>query len=233
MKKKISIVIPILNEERNISVLCKKISKVLNNEIYEILFVDDNSEDNSKKILKKLSLKNKRINFIIRKHKIKDLTQSCFLGIEKSQYNNILIMDGDLQHDPEDILKLLKKYNSNYDIVIGTRKFNKINSKNFSNLRLFATKLLIIIFNFISKKNFTDPMSGFFIFKKEIYLKNKKKFYGKGFKILADILCNSKNLNYLEVNINFKKRSQSLSKMNIKVLFLLLIFIFRILIKKD
>ena len=61
-------------------------------------------------------------------------------------------------------------------------------------------------------------MSGF-LFKKEIYLKNKNYYFGKGFKILADILINSKNnLKVKDVFINFEKRLENQSKMNFRIL---------------
>ena len=96
----LSVIIPILNEDKNLEILHKKIVLNLKKIDFEIIFVDDNSDDNTKSILKKLSKNNKKTKFIIRKKK-RDLTQSCFLGIENAKFNNILIMDGDLQHDPQ------------------------------------------------------------------------------------------------------------------------------------
>ena len=100
MNNKVSIIIPALNEEKNIQLLTKKIFKNLKKIKFEIIFVDDNSNDQSKLVLFKLSNKYKVFNPIIRKKK-RDLTQSCFDGIKKSKYQNILIMDADLQHDPK------------------------------------------------------------------------------------------------------------------------------------
>ena len=90
MNKELSIVVPILNEEKNIEPLTNKIRKELKNFKFQIIFVDDNSNDNSKKVLKKLSLKHKFFKPILR-NKTRDLTRSCFDGIEKSKYKNILI----------------------------------------------------------------------------------------------------------------------------------------------
>ena len=69
-------------------------------------------------------------------------------------------------------------------------------------------------------------MAGFFLFKKKIYLRSKNKFYKKGYKILADIIYLDKN-NILvnDVKINFKKRKYGKSKINLKVLIYLIIFI--------
>ena len=76
-------------------------------------------------------------------------------------------------------------------------------------------------------------MSGFFIFKKDIYLKNKKNYFGKGFKILADILINSKNnLIIKDFFIRFKRRYDDKSKMNLKILMILIKFYLISIFKK-
>ena len=76
-------------------------------------------------------------------------------------------------------------------------------------------------------------MSGFFIFKKEIYHKNKKFYFGKGFKILVDILINSKKeLVIKDFFIKFKRRYSDRSKMNLKILLILIKFYIVSIIKK-
>jgi len=76
-------------------------------------------------------------------------------------------------------------------------------------------------------------MSGFFLFKKDIYLKNKNRFFGKGFKILADLLINSKTkLKTKDIFIDFNRRYESESKMNIKILLILIQFYIVSLMKK-
>ena len=119
----ISIVIPVLNEGKNIQRLTKKIYKNLNSINFEIIFFDDNSTDNYEKILINLK-KKKLVKYIIRKKK-RDLTQSCFDGINLSKFSNILIMDGDLQHNPKYIKKMIEVFILNKsDIVIGIRDFS-------------------------------------------------------------------------------------------------------------
>ena len=218
MKGKLSLVIPILNEEKNIIPLTRKIIQNLKKIKYEIIFVDDSSIDNSQIKLKALKKKYKFFRPILRNKK-KDLTQSCFDGIRRSKFENILVMDGDLQHDPKYIKKMLKIYNKyNLDIVIGSRKLLDGKNKGLSEPRRFASILLIYLFG-IFKLETKDPMSGFFLFKKKIFTKNKKRYFGKGFKILADLIINSKpRLRTDDIYIDFKRRYESKSKMNYKIL---------------
>ena len=231
MKKKISIVVPILNENKNIKKLVQDIKRNIKTLIYEVIFVDDNSTDGSIETLKIIKHQNKEVDFIINNGP-QDLTQSCFKGISKSKNDLIIIMDGDLQHDPKYIEKLYYKLNvNNNDIVIASRNFKKIKTSSFSMVRNVFSRFLILILKLISGKNYIDPMSGYFIFKKKIFVKNKKILYGKGYKILADFIYNIPNLKIAEIFINFKSRVNGKSKMNLKVLILLIIFMIKKIIK--
>ena len=229
MKFKFSIIIPVLNESKNVGKLCEKLIHTLKKYNYEIIFVDDGSTDNT--ILEIKKRKEKNIFFYIRNSKIKDLSKSCYLGIKKSKYKNILIMDGDLQHDPAYIPKFIDKYiKYNADIVVGVRDFKRKHGLTF--LRSLSSKLIIKIFNLFLGKKTKDPMSGFFIFKKKIY-NSKLNYFKKGYKILSDLIYTSnKNLKIYDYDILFRRRKENSSKMNIKVLIYIIEFFIKKLIQK-
>ena len=218
---KFSIVIPVFNESKNLPLLINQIYKILKSKKFELIIVDDNSNDETKYIMKKIKKKN--MKFFIRK-KDRDLTKSCVFGFEKSKYKNILVMDGDLQHRPIDILKLLKVYeNRKADFVIGTRKLFEKKEHNLGFLRLSASRLLILIVNFFLGRKTSDPMSGFFIFKKKIYTDNKNKLFNRGYKILMDLIyTDNKKRAIFDVGINFDTRKKGISKMNFKILIYLI-----------
>ena len=231
-KFSLSVIIPILDEANNIEKLTNKLKKNLTSINFEIIFVDDNSLDSSKKILKRLKKKYKFFKPIFRNKK-RDLTQSCFDGIKKSKYKNILIMDGDLQHDPKYIPNMIALYCKNaLDIVIASRPLIKGPNSGLSETRRLASKILIYFF-LIFKIKTSDPMSGYFLFSKKIYLQNKNNFFGKGFKILADFLINSKkSLKTKDYFISFKRRYSDKSKMNFKILYILIQFYLTSLLNK-
>ena len=112
----LSIIIPIYKESRNIKKLAKDITNYIDIKNYEILFIDDNSNDGTEEILKKLHEDNRNIKYIIRKERKIDLSKSCILGFENSLFDNILVMDGDLQHDPSNINKLIEVFNKYFYI---------------------------------------------------------------------------------------------------------------------
>ena len=136
-------------------------------------------------------------------------------------------MDADLQHDPKYISKMFNEFQKGYDLVVGARKLTSGKNKGLSEFRRFASIVLIFLFKIFEIRT-TDPMSGFFLFKKNIYERNKKNYFGKGFKILADIIINSKdNLQIKDIYIDFKRRYESNSKMNTKILIILIQFLFK------
>ena len=227
--KKFSILIPTFNEMNNIGILISKICSILKEDIFEIILVDDNSLDGTKRILKKIKAKNKRFNYIIRKNAKRDLSKSIILGLSKSKFENIIIMDGDLQHNPKYLPKICKIFSKrDIDFLICSRNFKKRYGLSF--VRFYSSKFLILIINFFLGKKVSDPMSGFFIFKKSFFKSNKKNIYDKGFKILMNLIYSTKKkLNIYEQKIIFEKRFNNKSKMNFIVLFHIIISLFHYL----
>ena len=229
--EKFSIIIPVYNEGRNLRILVPRIYKELKKFKFELIIVDDNSTDNTVKILKRFKKKNLR--HIIRREE-RDLSKSCVLGFKKTRYKNIIVMDGDLQHKPSDIKKFLNIfYRNNPDIIVGSRDLFKVKKHNLSVLRLLASRILVIIVNLLLGKKTSDPMSGFFMFKKSIFIRSQKKLIKKGYKILLDLLyIKNQKTKVIDLKINFDSRIKGKSKMSIKILFYLVSMILKKFIVK-
>ena len=226
MMKKFSILIPTYNEKKNIELLIKKISKILKKSLFEIIVIDDDSKDGTINILKDIKVKNKKFNYFIRSKVDRDLSKSIILGITKTKYENIVVMDGDLQHNPKYLPKILKIFsNRDLDFLVCSRNFSK--RYGLSLIRYYSSRLLIFFINIILRKKVSDPMSGFFIFKKNFFKSNKLYVYNKGFKILLSLIYSTKiKLKIYEQKIIFDKRFKNKSKMNFNVLFHIMISLF-------
>lgn len=222
-----SIIVPVFKEEKNIAKMISKVDYELRKKKikYELIFVDDDSLDGSKKIFEKH--KNKKTRFFIRKEKPRDLSKSVIFGLKKSKFNNLIVMDGDLQHNPKDIFKLINKFEStNCDLVVGSRRLINFKKANLNPLRFIFSKMLNQVFNILFNRQILDPMSGFFLIKKNIVRKVEKRLVLLGYKILIDIIVSSgKKLNIKEVYINFRVRDKGFSKMRLKILLQLILFI--------
>ncbi|MDR3237719.1 MAG: glycosyltransferase family 2 protein [Spirochaetia bacterium] len=121
-KPKISLILPVYNEEGNLRIQYAKIADALSRikYSYEIIFVDDGSTDSSTDILKEIAAKDKQVKLILFRRNFGQ-TAAMSAGIEYSSGEIILFMDSDLQNDPEDIGRLVAKINEGYDVVSGWR----------------------------------------------------------------------------------------------------------------
>ena len=119
--KKISVILPIYNEEGNIKKIIEEINKVLNNNYnYEIITVDDGSGDKSLVVLKEQAKLNQKIK-VISFTKNFGQTAALYAGIENSTGDIIVLIDSDLENDPNDIIMLINKLDEGYDVISGWR----------------------------------------------------------------------------------------------------------------
>ena len=229
----LSIVIPVFNEKDNISLLVSNIYEKLYETKFEIIIIDDNSNDGTVEVLRNLETKYKDLKIIYRRDHPRDLSKSCKEGFENSKYENILVMDGDLQHNPIYIPEMINEFkNYNCDVVIGVRNLLSNRIKGLGFVRWNISKILIKIINIFLKRKTMDPMSGYFLFKKQIYTKNKNLLYLKGYKILADLIySNKEELNIRDIKIEFRHRMGGMSKANFRVFFFVGFFILKRIIK--
>ena len=126
LNETLSILIPVYNEEGNLSLLYEKLMTALKKagRPYEVIFVDDGSSDGTMEILLDLRERNPNVKIVSFSRNFGQ-TAALSAGIDFSKGDIIIPMDGDLQNDPEDILPLLQKIEEGYDVVSGWRKGRK------------------------------------------------------------------------------------------------------------
>ena len=126
LNETLSILIPVYNEEGNLSTLYEKLMTALKKagRPYEMIFVDDGSSDGTLEILLDLREKNPNVKIVSFSRNFGQ-TAALSAGIDFSKGDIIIPMDGDLQTDPEDILPLLEKIGEGFDVVSGWRKRRK------------------------------------------------------------------------------------------------------------
>ena len=144
MNKRISFVIPVYDEEGNLPELYKRLINVLENELqttYEIIFVDDGSKDSSWKIIEELHKQNENVKGIKFSRNFGHHI-AITAGMDYSRGNSVILMDADLQDQPEEIPKLFKKFQEGFDVVFGIRK-----EKQHSFLKRKTSKIFIWLMN--------------------------------------------------------------------------------------
>ena len=226
MHYELSIIIPTLNESGNIEKLVRSISDTITQISYEIIFVDDDSEDGTIDKVKKIALSHHNIRFIKRIGR-RGLSSASIEGMMASDSKYIAVMDSDLQHDESLIPKMLEKIQAQHlDIVIASRFAKNSVVNGLSNHREKISKIGNYICNNITGIKLTDPLSGFFMVRREVINSIEQKLTGKGFKILLDILTSYKSeIKYCEIPMNFRPRHSGESKLDMLVILEFLILI--------
>lgn len=196
----LSIVIPLLNEEENIPLLYEELREVFSNrrEKYEILFIDDGSNDKSLQILKDIQEKDQNV-VVVSFRKNFGQTAAMAAGFDYARGDVIITMDADLQNDPHDIPKLLEQIEAGNDVVTGWRFDRK---DTFINRRLPS----IIANKIISKTtgvNLHDYGCTLKAFKKEV-IKNVK-LYGEMHRFIPAI-ASGMGIDFTEVKVNHRPR---------------------------
>ncbi|MDA9629762.1 glycosyltransferase [Candidatus Pelagibacter sp.] len=212
MQIKFSIILPTYNEAGNIIKLIKKLKNVFNknHKDFEIIVVDDNSEDETTKLVSKYSIKNKFLKLINRRNGKRNLAKSIELGIKKSKNDIIIWLDADLQHPPEYIDQFIKNAKK-YDAIIFSRYLRlKINQQ--KSFHENSTSFLNKICNKILFDDFTDFTSGFICIKKNSFKKFKfNAYYGEYFIDLLSYI-KFKKLKFLELPFKQSERHSGYSK---------------------
>ena len=212
----LSIITPTFNESKNVKPFIQAIRKELKSfKDYEVIFVDDNSIDKTYAVVKDLSKIYKNIRCIRRVGR-RGLSSAVIEGSLSSSADLLLIMDADLQHDEKKIIQMIriqKEYD--LDMVVGSRFLRKKFTTGLSKKRTLISKFANWLASKISGVKLTDPMSGFFLIKREIIDQQAPKLTGLGFKILLDIFSSSKNkIKYKEIDFHFKPRQFGESKLS-------------------
>ena len=151
----LSIILPVLNEGDNLKILIPKLHQIIKNIKYEIIVVDDNSQDKTEKIIQTLK-KKFPIHYILRKNKT-GLSSAVIDGFLKAKGDIFLVMDSDLSHPPELITKMLKKITNN-DMIVASWYVEGGGVIQWAFIRIFFSKLATLLTKPLVK--IKDPLAG-------------------------------------------------------------------------
>ncbi len=210
MKSSVSVVIPVYNSEKSLQELYNNLTSTLEGfcEKYEIILVDDCSIDSSFSVMKEISLKDNRVKSI-RLLKNAGQQNAILCGLRYCNYDYVINMDDDLQHDSQEIINLINKINEGYNIVYGITR-----EKQLCKYRSLGLKLINSFFNIVIKKPKDVYISSFRAFRKEVVdyiITTDTKFVYisalalKKTKNVANVYFDHKERKYGKSNYNFYK----------------------------
>ena len=201
---KVSIVVPVYNEEGNVKELHKEIKQVCEEQgyIYEIIFINDGSSDNTDKLCKEL----RPLKYICLRRN-SGQTAAMDAGIKAAQYDYIITMDGDRQNDPNDIPQLIKYLEENeLDVVSGWRKNRKDTF-----MKKFISRGANFLRGILVKDGIHDSGCSLKIYRKECF--KGINLYGEQHRFIPALL-KIKGFKIGEIVVNHRPRTEGKTKYN-------------------
>lgn len=218
-KNSVSIIVPAFKEEEFIEETLKNYLQVFSEAKieFEIIVVIDKADgDKTEEIVKKIAIDEKDISFVIREGK-KGIGSAIKEGIKKAQKNNILIATAEISEDPCDLVKMVKKMESGFDMVFGNRFYSNAKREGYSKKQFYANRLCNYTIKILFGIKSNDVTNGVKVYKTSI-LKNLK-LTGTSFDIFAEIpikAYQNKNHNFIEIPLKHFARDKTYSKFNFK-----------------
>jgi dolichol-phosphate mannosyltransferase len=210
----LSIIVPTRNERDNVRPLYDGLDRALRGIDWEAIFVDDDSQDGTPEAVCRLATEDRRVRCIQRIGR-RGLASACVEGILASSAVYVAVMDADLQHDERLLPNMLGILKSEpvIDAVVGSRYVEHGSIGIWSRQRAWLSGLATHLARSILRVTIADPMSGFFMVRREAFQASVRRLSSIGFKILLDILASSpRPLRVKEIPFHFRERDAGESK---------------------
>jgi dolichol-phosphate mannosyltransferase len=215
----LSIVVPTYNEAENVPLLLDKLAACLGDIRWEVIFVDDDSRDGTARVIRKLAQQSGRNIRVVQRIGRRGLSSACVEGALASSAPFIAVMDADLQHDERLLPRMYETLKtSDAEIVVGSRFVAGGDVGEFAANRIKISKFGAKLARLIVKQDLSDPMSGFFMLRRDVFERVVRRLSAKGFKILLDIFASApKPLRTVELPFTFGSRIKGESKLDTMV----------------
>jgi len=212
------VIVPTFNERENVPELVRRLAIALSGIAWEVIFVDDDSPDQTAEVARESARRDVRVRCLQRMGR-RGLASACIEGMLASSAPYLAVIDGDLQHDERllrPMLDLLRQ--ESLDVVVGSRYVAGGGTEGLAPSRLKISRLATRLGRRFVPETLTDPMSGFFMIRREVLPEVVHDLSGVGFKILLDLFASSKRpLKFRELPYEFRERFAGESKLDSQV----------------
>jgi dolichol-phosphate mannosyltransferase len=214
----LTVVVPTFNERDNIAPLVARLDAVLAGIAWEAIFVDDDSSDGTAAAIRDVARRDPRVRCLQRLGR-RGLSTACIEGALASAAPFIAVMDGDLQHDEALLPEMLATLKGErIDIVVGSRHVAGGDLGDFTAARVRISSFATRLARLVVKADLRDPMSGFFMMRRDGFEALAPRLSSQGFKILLDIVATAHGrLRIAELPFVFRERLHGESKVDSKI----------------
>ncbi|MBW6531646.1 glycosyltransferase family 2 protein [Sphingomonas sp. RRHST34] len=215
----LAIVVPVYNESRNVPLLVAALDAALTGVRWEVVFVDDNSPDRTADQARDLALADPRVR-VVQRFGRRGLSTACIEGILATAAPYVAVMDGDMQHDERVLTDMFRRITrGDVDVVVGSRYVAGGGVGEWDRRRAAMSRFATRLAGRLTRAPITDPMSGFFMLRRDAFMAALPNLSTVGFKILLDIAASTPEpLRVAEVPYTFRTRQHGESKLDSLVL---------------
>jgi dolichol-phosphate mannosyltransferase len=215
----LTVVVPCYNERANVQPMVQALDEALKGMDWEVVFVDDNSPDGTAQAARDIAKQDRRVRCIRRVGR-RGLSSAVIEGALSSSADYVAVIDGDMQHDETRLPFMLEAVRGGADMAVGSRHVEGGDSSGLSSpLRVKLSETGIRLAQTLTGAAITDPMSGFFLLRRDMFEQLAGRLSGQGFKILLDLmLAAPKKLIIAEIPYTFRPRIAGESKLDALVL---------------
>jgi len=215
----LTIVIPCYKERANVAPMVARLDAALAGIAWEAIFVDDDSPDGTAAAIRTIAQTDPRIR-CLRRIGRRGLASAVIEGALASSAAYVAVIDGDLQHDETKLPAMLAALQDGADLAVGSRYVAGGSSDGLSShWRHQISNWGIRIAQMALKVKLSDPMSGFFMLRRDLFERLAPRLTGQGFKILLDLVLSSPaRLQVREVPVLFQARVAGESKLDVVIL---------------
>jgi len=214
----LAIVVPTFQERENVPQLIERLRRLLSGLEWEIIVVDDDSPDGTAAVVRAIGQTDQRVR-CIRRIGRRGLAGACLEGMLATQARYVAVMDGDLQHDETLLLSMLDRLRQDdADLVVASRFLDAGAAAGLDHWRAQLSRLANWIARTALAINLSDPMSGFFMMRRQVFEELAPSLSSDGFKILFDIVATARGrLRIAELPFVFRERAHGESKLDARI----------------
>jgi dolichol-phosphate mannosyltransferase len=215
----LTVIVPTFNERENVLPLVERFSSALAGINWEAIFVDDDSPDGTAEAVRRLARSDPRVRCVQRVGR-RGLSSACIEGALASSSPFIAVIDADLQHDETLLPRMLAVLRTEpVDLVVGSRYVTGGGVGDWEIGRRRASAFATWLSRMVTRIEVADPMSGFFMMRREVFDDALRRLSAQGFKILLDVMAStSAPPRVKELPYEFRPRQHGESKLDALVI---------------
>jgi len=211
----LTVVIPTFNERDNLNPLLDRLAVALEGLSWEAIFVDDDSSDGTADSVREIAQRCPHVRIIQRIGR-RGLASACVEGVLSSSAPYFAVIDADMQHDETILPRMLNELKEGHlDIVVGSRYIDGGSVLGWDKRRQLISRAATGAARLVTKTDLKDPLSGFFLMRRQAFDGAVRNLSQQGFKILLDLFASAPQpLRFAEVPYQFRSRIYGESKLD-------------------